>query len=127
MNRLPWKNQAKKETSNMTAKDIKLKLSELARYGNSSVYVPEFTFNMLRIDAIIINIHHRWIRGFEIKVNRNDFHNDEKWMFYAEFCSSLSIVCPEGLIQPEEIRAPFGLLWIKENKDDCYWWRKKPK
>ena len=112
----------------MTAGDIQKKLKGLARWDN--IYVPEFTFGGLRLDAILIDVRHRWIRGFEIKVSKQDFKQDIKWTMYSEFCSSLSIVCPEGLIQPEEIKSPFGLVWIKE-KDTYGWnqfvWKKRPK
>lgn len=98
----------------MTADEIHEHLRELA--GWYGIYVKEFSFNSLRADAVIVDTYKRWIRGFEIKLTRADFLRDMKWEKYTEFTSSLTIVCPEGLIQPEEIRKPFGLLWISENK-----------
>lgn len=94
----------------MTANDIHKVLRRLG--GFYGIYVPEFTFGAKRIDAAIIDVSKRWIRGFEIKVSRADFLKDEKWQSYSEFTSSLSIVCPEGLIHPGEVPKPFGLLWI---------------
>lgn len=67
--------------------------------GYQSIYVPEFVYNGYRIDAIVIDLRTRWIRGFEIKRSRSDFRRDEKWTLYSQFCSSLSIVCPEGVVQ----------------------------
>lgn len=96
----------------MTADQIHEHLRELA--GWYGIYVKEFTYNSLRVDSVIIDTYKRWIRGFEIKVSRADFLRDLKWEKYSEFTSSLTIVCPEGLIQPEEIRKPFGLLYISE-------------
>ena len=105
---------------------IHKKLSEMV-----GIYIHEFTFNNLRIDAIIIDIPHRWIRGFEIKMNKADFNRDFKWQLYTEFCSSLSIVCPSGIIEPKEVNHPFGLLWIHEastaNQWTTYEWKKRPK
>ena len=95
----------------MTANDIKKILSE-SSYSN--LFIPEFTWGDLRIDAIMIDTNHRWVRGFEIKINKNDFKKDNKWVDYSRFCSSLCIVCPEGLIQPEEIGKPFGLIWVSD-------------
>ena len=86
----------------------------LGQNAYSNLCIPEFTWGDLRIDAIMIDVKHRWIRGFEIKINKNDFKNDYKWVEYSRFCSSLCIVCPEGLIQPEEIEKPFGLIWIPD-------------
>lgn len=96
----------------MTAEQIQDRLKEMA--GWYGIYVKEFTFDSLRVDAVIIDTYKRWIRGFEIKVTRSDFLRDQKWEKYTEFTSSLTIVCPEGLIQPEEIRKPFGLLYVSE-------------
>jgi hypothetical protein len=96
--------------------------------GYNSLVIPEFTFGDLRIDAIAIDIRHRWIRGFEIKIKREDYVRDTKWTLYSEFCSSLSIVCPEGLIQKDEVQPPFGLLWFC-GEDDYLTprWIRKPK
>ena len=104
--------------------EIQERLERFAPYKN--IYVPEFTFQTrgreYRIDAIIIDIPHRWIRGFEIKVKKVDFQRDTKWTQYTRFCSSVSIACPEGLIEPEEVKSPFGLLWI----GGALQWKKRP-
>lgn len=92
------------------------------KWGN--IYVPEYTWNGQRVDAIIVDIKTRWIRGYEIKVNRSDFLRDEKWQFYSQFLSSLSIVCPEGLIEKKEIPDPFGLMYVTEISHQ---WIKRPK
>lgn len=84
--------------------------------GFRSVMIPEFTYKDLRIDAIVLDIRTRWIRGFEIKVDRKDWLADEKWHLYTQFCSSLTIVCPAGLIQREEVQKPYGLLWMSESE-----------
>jgi hypothetical protein len=96
----------------MTASDILKKISHLGGYH--SVLIPEFTWGGLRIDALFIDLRDRWCRGIEIKVNRGDFQNDNKWTLYTKFCSSLTIACPNGLIKPEEVEKPFGLLWVYE-------------
>ena len=93
--------------------------------GYQSIYVPQFTFNGYRIDAAVIDLRTRWVRGFEIKLSRGDYRRDEKWTLYTTFCSSLSIVCPEGVVPAEEVQAPLGLLWVKA--DGTLRWVKKPK
>jgi len=93
--------------------------------GYRSIYVPEFTWDGYRIDAIVIDMRTRWIRGFEIKLSRGDFRSDEKWTRYSQFCSSLSIVSPEGVVPANEVEKPFGLLWVKQ--DGTMYWAKKPK
>lgn len=112
----------------MNSSEIKeiLRMSFLHNYN---VFVPEFTFGDYRIDGAVFNTKTRWIRGFEIKVSRSDFITDEKWPLYSTFLSSLTIVCPNGLIRKEEVAAPFGLLWIDPNKDaySKLSWIKRPK
>lgn len=107
--------------------DIRNILQSIGGWG--SVYIPEYTWGDKRIDAAIVDVRTRWIRGFEIKISRADWLADEKWMQYSEFLSSLSVVCPEGLIQKIEVPKPFGLLWISESKWGGFRhdWIKRPK
>ncbi len=120
--------------SQITAKEIRDVIRRLG--GFYSVYVPEFTYGQLRCDVALIDVDKRWIRGFEIKVNRADFLKDEKWQRYSEFCSSLSVACPDGVIKPEEIPSPFGLLYVVPDEFSTRYaktpqftvkWAKKPK
>jgi len=94
----------------VTVQDIHEYLRQIG--GFYGVYVPELTYGQRRIDAAIIDVKKRWIRGFEIKISRADFLRDEKWHEYSQFCSSLSIACPEGLIEAREVQAPFGLVYV---------------
>lgn len=105
----------------MTAKDIERAL----RSHLGDLYIPEFTYGDQRIDAVIINCRERTVRGFEIKVDRNDFLRDKKWQTYSKFCSSLAVACPDGLIQKGEIPDPFGLLWV--TADGYIHWEKRAK
>ncbi len=72
---------------------------------------PTYT-GMLKFDAVAIK--KSWtqpcITGYEIKVSRSDFLNDEKWPGYLENCNKFIFVCPAGLIQPEELPATVGLM-----------------
>lgn len=107
----------------VTEKEIRATLKRMG--GWSSVYIPEFTFRDVRIDALIVDTRTRWIRGFEIKTNRADFLQDDKWIFYSEFCSSLSFACPANLIKKEEVKPPFGLLYVHSSTQ--LEWVRKPK
>lgn len=116
----------------VTVAHVRHVLEQLGGWG--SIYIPEFTWRGLRIDALIMNTRSRSARGFEIKVSRSDFLRDEKWHMYSEFCSSLSIACPEGLLAKEEVPDPFGLLYVLRDPvvtDDLrslgVKWEKKPK
>lgn len=50
--------------------------------------------------------------GYEIKVNRSDFLNDNKWRDYLIYCNEFYFVTLKGLIQPNELPEEIGLLWI---------------
>jgi hypothetical protein len=56
------------------------------------------------------------LTGYEIKVSRSDFMNDEKWPIYKESCHRFYFACPKGLIQPDELPDDVGLIWINEDK-----------
>lgn len=109
----------------MTADQILARIKKMADEAGY-VFIPEFTWNDLRIDALIIEPRSRYIRGFEIKVSRGDWLADGKWQQYAQFCSTLSIVCPEGLIQSEEVPKQFGLAWVA-GQDVALRWKRLPK
>lgn len=64
----------------------------------------------------------RWF-GYEVKVSRSDFLRDEKWQSYLPLCNHFSFVCPYGMIQPEELPAEVGLLWV--NKVGTGLWTKR--
>jgi hypothetical protein len=120
-------NVSQRPESLVTVAHIQHALKRMGDWGH--VYVPEFTWGNLRIDAAVINVRKRWVRGFEIKMNLADWRRDEKWQFYTEFCSSLSIVCPKGLIPRDEVKDPFGLVYVSLDQfGDTQWkWVKKPK
>lgn len=109
----------------MTAREVLLRLYRVGAYKD--ILIPEFTWGGRRIDALVVNVHKRMVRGYEIKVSRADFLQDKKWKSYAEFCNLLYMVCPEGLIQPEEIESPYGLIWVHDKEYYDYTYKKKAK
>jgi hypothetical protein len=50
--------------------------------------------------------------GYEIKVDRADFEQDQKWVRYMECCHLFFFVCPAGLIRATDIPAGVGLIWV---------------
>lgn len=66
-----------------------------------------------RIDAVLA---HRvdgriTFEGFEVKISRGDFLRDNKWQLYANYVDALSLVCPYGMVSPEEVPRGFGLMY----------------
>lgn len=98
----------------ITARTI---LDLLARRHSKDVFVPECKTDSLmglRLDAWVMKrawLHH-CITGYEIKVSRSDFINDEKWRYYLPYCNQFYFVCPKGIIVPEELEENVGLLIV---------------
>lgn len=115
--------------------DIHPVLSRLKGY--SGTYIKEFTWwtetytlnpernKGLRIDGLLLDVIKREVHGFEVKVDLWDWHRDKKWQSYKQFCTTLSVACPEGMIDETEVPPGFGLLWINDNGTDS--WVRKPK
>jgi hypothetical protein len=60
--------------------------------------------------------HTQWRTfGYEIKVSRSDFLQDNKWRAYLALCHQFYFVCPWGLIDPAELPADAGVLWMSSN------------
>lgn len=50
--------------------------------------------------------------GYEIKVSRQDFDRDDKWVEYLPCCHKFYFVCPAGLIRANDIPQGIGLMWM---------------
>lgn len=50
--------------------------------------------------------------GYEIKVSRSDFEQDQKWLEYLPCCHHFSFVCPAGLIRATDLSDGVGLIWM---------------
>lgn len=114
----------------MTASDIGKLLK--ARHSKD-VYIPEcktgatYTNSHLHIlDAWVMIkswVHPKTI-GYEIKVSRSDFLNDNKWHEYLCYCNEFYFVCPSGLIQINELPPEVGLMYV--SKTGAKLFKKKP-
>lgn len=66
------------------------------------------------------------ITGYEVKVIRTDFLNDDKWPEYLPFCNQFYFVCPPGMIAPEELGGGCGLIYTSKNAGRLFTKRKAP-
>jgi len=84
--------------------------SEVTDYGRS------VDGRQSRIDAIAMKMSYSKIQlwGYEIKVSRRDFIQDEKWHQYLKMCNSLYFVCPHGLISKAEVPEEAGLMYVSK-------------
>jgi len=58
--------------------------------------------------------------GYEIKVSRADFLQDNKWPEYLPNCNQFFFVTPWKLIMPEEVPDGCGLIWVSKNLTKTY-------
>ena len=78
-----------------------------------------------RIDLFYFSRWNRQTKGYEIKVNRQDFLKDKKWKEYLKFCTWFYFVVPKDLIKLDELPKNIGLVevWVEETKEDD--WRNR--
>lgn len=109
-------------------------LTLLSNRHSEDVFVPEckdgptMGCNHFRLDAWVMK--KSWTNpmtfGYEIKVSRSDFINDNKWHNYLPLCNQFYFVCPFGLIQPDELPAEAGVIWASKNFTRLYIKKKAP-
>ena len=105
----------------MQSGEIKNLLAE--KYADA-VFVGEckdgqtWTSHSLRLDAwVLLRTYTPWTTiGFEIKIDRQDFERDKKWMDYMPLCHLFYFVCPAGLIRPQDLPPGVGLMWVSTTK-----------
>lgn len=114
----------------MNSSDI---LRALAKKHEDDVFIPECSNgptgqNYGRLDAWAMK--KSWASplsvGYEIKVSRNDFMQDNKWHKYLTFCNQFYFVCPWGLIDKSELPDEAGLIWCTPNGHKLMTKKKSP-
>jgi len=69
--------------------------------------------DLRKLDAWVL--HRSWSPlttiGYEIKVSRQDFEQDQKWIEYVDYCHVFYFVCPAGLIRAVDLPKGIGLIW----------------
>lgn len=77
-----------------------------------STYFPD-PQGLLKFDGIAVRKSYTkpCITGYEIKVSRGDFLQDNKWHLYLQYCNEFYFVVPAGLIKKEEIPENVGLIY----------------
>nr|DAU26787.1 MAG TPA: DNA repair protein MmcB-like [Caudoviricetes sp.] len=77
-----------------------------------STYFPD-PQGLLKFDGLAITKSYTkpCIIGYEIKVSRNDFKQDNKWHLYLQYCNEFFFVVPTGLVKKEELPDNVGLIY----------------
>jgi len=97
----------------------------LAKKHGKDVFVAEcktgktWGDNYMRLDAwALAKSWSPWRSfGYEVKVSRHDFEQDQKWGGYLPYCHCFSFVCPAGLIKGEDLPAEVGIYWVSPNAE----------
>lgn len=83
-----------------------------------STYFPD-PQGLLKFDGLAVRRSYTkpCITGYEIKVSRGDFLQDNKWHLYLRYCNEFYFVVPAGLITKEEISENVGLIYYYPETD----------
>lgn len=83
-----------------------------------STYFPD-PQGLLKFDGLAVRKSYTkpCITGYEIKVSRGDFLQDNKWHLYLQYCNEFYFVVPAGLITKEEIPENVGLIYYYPETD----------
>lgn len=109
----------KKEGQKVTSTDIKKALAGfhekdffITECKTCSTYFPD-PQGLLKFDGLAIRKSYTkpCITGYEIKVSRGDFLQDNKWHLYLQYCNEFYFVVPAGFIAKEEIPENVGLIY----------------
>lgn len=97
----------------------------LAARHSKDVFVPECKTGPtqtagarpFRLDAWVMprSWAHPALIGYEVKVSRGDFLQDNKWPQYLDCCQLFYFVAPAGVIKEGEIPEQAGLLKVSKN------------
>ncbi len=112
-------------TANMIVKLLALK-------HNEDIFVseckdgPTVYGSSLRLDAwaMIKSWASPSFIGYEIKVSRGDFLQDEKWTNYLDYCTQFYFVAPKGVVDIGELPAGIGLIQVASTGTRLYTKRK---
>ena len=99
-------------------------LNALNNKHSNDVFIPECkngetwgARDLLKLDAwVLIRTYSPLTTiGYEIKVSRSDFENDQKWTGYLDLCHLFYFVCPAGLIRATDLPLSVGLIWVSQS------------
>lgn len=104
--------------------DSKQILDALSQKHKDDVFIPECkngetwgARDLLKLDAWVLKRTYSPLTtiGYEIKVSRSDFENDQKWTGYLDLCNEFFFACPAGLIRATDVPSSVGIIWISQS------------
>lgn len=109
----------------VTSNEVKDALRKRYHYDSCGFYTeidagPDALGRSFRLDGVnlrvsgnsmLADVKGMFVQGFEIKVSRSDFLRDSKWNLYWDYVNTLTLVCPKGMVKPNEVPEKFGLMY----------------
>lgn len=83
--------------------------------SQDAMWMEEFSWGGFRFDVITVDLFNWNIRGFEVKVSREDFLADKKWKNYLPYVNFFYFATLPGVITPGELPEEIGWLELRES------------
>lgn len=126
-------------SAKVSSNDIKNALRKRYHYDSCGFYTeidagPDALGRSFRLDGVnlrvsgnsmLADVKGMFVQGFEIKVSRSDFLRDSKWNLYWDYVNTLTLVCPKGMVKPNEVPEKFGLMYYNPDSKTLRY-RRKP-
>lgn len=112
----------------MTARDIEKLIAATYPSPEYATFIEVrnsvgFASKVRSADAMVMSLWPSrgiYMHGYEIKVSKSDWNrelaNPAKAEEIAQFCKFWSVVCPDGLIDPDSVPPNWGLVYAKDRK-----------
>lgn len=80
-----------------------------------AMWMDEFTWGQGRFDILTMDLQNWTVRGYEIKLSRQDFLGDRKWQNYLPYCHFFFFASVPDVIHPGDLPEEIGHLELGES------------
>ncbi len=80
-----------------------------------AMWMEEFSWGPVRFDLLTLDLFNWTIRGFEIKISRQDFLADKKWPNYLPYVNLFYFATLPGVINKGELPDEIGWIELHEH------------
>ena len=80
-----------------------------------AMWMEEFSWHDMRFDVLTVDLFTWAVRGFEIKMTRQDFLADKKWHAYLPYVNFFYFATMPGVIEKGELPPEIGWLELGES------------
>lgn len=101
-----------------TASPLEQIRSHCRYYGisspNDAMWMEEFSWGQSRFDVLTIDLSDWTVRGFEVKLSREDFLQDKKWQHYLPYVNRFYFATLPNVIKADDLPTEIGLLELSD-------------